>query len=96
MIDPLEKGAERVGGLVRLAELLGIKHQSFYSWQRVPAERVLAFEAVTGISRHELRPDIFGPAPGPAFPQDADRVSTAGADTDLTSAPALSIPEAAE
>lgn len=29
----------------------------------VPAHRVLDIEAYTGISRHELRPDIFGPAP---------------------------------
>ena len=94
MIDLVEKGAERVGGLVKLADLLGIRHQSFYSWQRVPAERVLAFEAATGISRHEQRPDLFGPMPTPSpyapVPQDADRVSTAGAAGDLAAAPAFS------
>jgi DNA-binding transcriptional regulator YdaS (Cro superfamily) len=31
--------------------------------KRVPIERVAAVEALTGVSRHELRPDIFGPAP---------------------------------
>ncbi len=30
--------------------------------RRVPAERVLDIEKVTGISRHDLRPDVFGPA----------------------------------
>ncbi|PZP64983.1 MAG: hypothetical protein DI604_25710, partial [Delftia acidovorans] len=29
-------------------------------WKKVPAERVLEVERVTGISRHELRPDVFG------------------------------------
>jgi DNA-binding transcriptional regulator YdaS (Cro superfamily) len=29
----------------------------------VPVERVLSVEKVTGISRHDLRPDIFGEHP---------------------------------
>jgi DNA-binding transcriptional regulator YdaS (Cro superfamily) len=29
--------------------------------ERVPAERVLAIEAATGVPRHELRPDIYPP-----------------------------------
>lgn len=29
--------------------------------RRVPAERVLEIESMTGVSRHELRPDVFGP-----------------------------------
>jgi DNA-binding transcriptional regulator YdaS (Cro superfamily) len=34
-------------------------------WQRdgVPVGRVLEVERITGISRHELRPDAFGAAP---------------------------------
>lgn len=31
--------------------------------RRIPAERVAAFSAVTGIPRHELRPDIFTQEP---------------------------------
>lgn len=31
-------------------------------WSRVPAERVLDVERVTGVPRHELRPDLY-PAP---------------------------------
>lgn len=63
MIEAVQKGAERAGGLMKLADAIGVRHQSFYSWHRVPAERVLAFEAATGMSRHELRPDIFGSRP---------------------------------
>lgn len=43
-----------------LARILGIKHTAMYSWKRVPAERVLDIERASGISRHELRPDIYG------------------------------------
>lgn len=64
MIAIVEQGADRVGGLHKLAEGLGIKHQAFYSWKKVPAERVLDFERLTGISRHIQRPDVFGPEPG--------------------------------
>lgn len=49
-------------GICSLAEALGIRYQSIQDWLsvgRVPAERVLAVERVTGISRHELRPDIY-------------------------------------
>lgn len=63
MIEIVAKAAEKAGGVVALARELGIKHTAMYSWNRVPAERVLEVERITGISRHELRPDIFGPAP---------------------------------
>jgi DNA-binding transcriptional regulator YdaS (Cro superfamily) len=46
----------------KLAKELGINKSSVTSWiQRrgVPPERVLEVEALTGISRHDLRPDIY-------------------------------------
>jgi len=63
MIEIVEKAAAEVGGVVALARMLGIKHTSLHSWSRVPAERVLAFEEITGVSRHEIRPDVFGEKP---------------------------------
>lgn len=60
MIDIVTKAAGKSGGVVALARELGIKHTALYSWTRVPAERVLDIERITGVSRHELRPDIFG------------------------------------
>ncbi|HEV2504427.1 MAG TPA: Cro/CI family transcriptional regulator [Mesorhizobium sp.] len=63
MIDLVEQGAEKVGGLGKLAEGLGIRHQAFYSWKQVPPARVLDFERLTGISRYRIRPDIYGPEP---------------------------------
>lgn len=41
----------------------GIGRQAITMWTVVPPEHVLAVEAATNISRHELRPDIFGPLP---------------------------------
>ena len=45
-----------------VAEKIGVRYQAVQAWLRrgrVPAERVLAVEAVTGVSRHELRPDLY-------------------------------------
>lgn len=64
----IEKAIEVAGGLSALASKLGIKPPSVYEWKargRVPAERVLDVESATGVTRYELRPDIFGPAPKP-------------------------------
>ena len=62
MIEIVEKAADKAGGVTKLAAELGIKHPSLHSWKKIPAERVLDIERVTGISRHELRPDLY-PAP---------------------------------
>jgi hypothetical protein len=42
-----------------------ISSQAVSQWERVPAARCLVIEAATkgGVSRHELRPDLYGPAP---------------------------------
>lgn len=47
-----------------LARRLHIAPQAVFSWRakgRVPAARVLAVEAATGVPRHEIRPDIYPP-----------------------------------
>jgi DNA-binding transcriptional regulator YdaS (Cro superfamily) len=49
-------------GQSKLAFDLGIKPQAVQQWcatGSIPAERALQIEAVTGISRHDLRPDIY-------------------------------------
>lgn len=43
----------------KLANELGISAQAISQWRRVPVERVLEVERITGVSRHELRPDIY-------------------------------------
>lgn len=60
MIDPVVKEAiVAAGGPTALARRLGIKMPSLYSWVRIPAERVLAVEIASGISRERLRPDLY-------------------------------------
>jgi DNA-binding transcriptional regulator YdaS (Cro superfamily) len=59
MLAVVQQAADRVGGMSALARMLGIKHTAFYRWWRVPASRVLPIEKATGISRHELRPDLY-------------------------------------
>lgn len=58
MIDIVQVAAKKSGGLVALANQLGIKHQALYSWRHVPVDHVVAMERITGISRHDLRPDL--------------------------------------
>jgi DNA-binding transcriptional regulator YdaS (Cro superfamily) len=47
------------GGPASLARALGCHHTSISGWRRVPAERVPAVAAITGIPRHEIRPDLY-------------------------------------
>lgn len=56
----LETAIRTVGGVSELARRLGIAQPSVSNWNRIPAERVAAVEAATGISRAILRPDLFG------------------------------------
>ncbi|AWH46047.1 hypothetical protein C1924_15190 [Stenotrophomonas sp. ESTM1D_MKCIP4_1] len=52
------------GGQVALARILGVSPQQLNQWVKasrpVPAKHALAIERVTGVSRHLLRPDVFG------------------------------------
>jgi DNA-binding transcriptional regulator YdaS (Cro superfamily) len=51
------------GRLTKLADVLGISVAAVCQWDRVPAERVLEVERATGVSRHDLRPDLYPPQP---------------------------------
>ena len=59
----VDEAVRRVGSPARLAKLLGITRQAIQQWKSVPPERVLALENISGVSRYELRPDIYGPPP---------------------------------
>ena len=58
----LSEAIRTVGGVSELARRIGIAQPSVSNWQRVPAERVLAVEAATGITRDVLRPDLYAGA----------------------------------
>jgi DNA-binding transcriptional regulator YdaS (Cro superfamily) len=54
-----QKAISAAGGGAKLASALKIKRQAVYQWQCIPADRVNAVEKITGIPRHELRPDLY-------------------------------------
>src|SRR5258708_24806059 len=57
----LEQAIKAAGGVASLARAIGIAQPSVSSWSRIPAEPVLAVEALTRVQRSELRPDLYGP-----------------------------------
>jgi TorA maturation chaperone TorD len=59
----LDEAIRAAGSITELARRIGISQPSVSNWSRVPAERVLAVEAATGISRTILRPDIYKERP---------------------------------
>lgn len=53
---------ESVGGATALAERLGVRQSVVSNWKsrgRIPAERVVEVERITGIPREALRPDLY-------------------------------------
>jgi len=64
----LERAIDAAGGVAQLARKIGIAQPSVSNWNRVPAQRVIAVEGATGVSREVLRPDLYSE---PAAPDDA-------------------------
>lgn len=65
-MNHIAAAVEKAGtGQAGLARLLGVSPQAVNQWvngnRPVPPRHVLAIEKATGVSRHELRPDVFGP-----------------------------------
>lgn len=56
----LSEAIRAAGGVGELARQLGISQPSVSNWTRVPAERVISVETLTGVNRMVLRPDLFG------------------------------------
>ena len=57
--EGLQQAIRAAGGVTELARRIGISQPSISNWSRIPAERVLAVEAATGITRAVLRPDLY-------------------------------------
>jgi DNA-binding transcriptional regulator YdaS (Cro superfamily) len=59
----LKAAIDRAGSQSALARVLSISQQAVSGWVKrgseLPPQYVLAVEAATGISRHDLRPDIY-------------------------------------
>lgn len=60
--DALRKFRDDTGTTLNaIAQKLGVHKSTVLRWEEgeIPAERVLPLEKLTGVPRHELRPDIY-------------------------------------
>jgi DNA-binding transcriptional regulator YdaS (Cro superfamily) len=58
--DPgLRLAVAATGSFNALARAIGIKAPSIMEWRRIPSHRILQIEALTGIDRERLRPDLY-------------------------------------
>ena len=75
----LARAIEAAGGVGALARGLGISQPSVSGWSRVPADRVIAVEALTNVPRSVLRSDLFGAENVQASPEidEIDRLRAA-------------------
>lgn len=53
-----QRAINAAGGVSALADALGISPAAVSEWPRIPVERVVDIERITGIHRAELRPDL--------------------------------------
>ena len=60
----LEQAVRAAGGVASLARAIGVTQPSVSAWSRIPAERVLAVEALTRVQRYILRPDLYSSPDG--------------------------------
>jgi TorA maturation chaperone TorD len=58
--EGLSEAIRAAGGVSELARQIGISQPSVSNWLRVPAERVVSVESLTGVNRAVLRPDLYG------------------------------------
>lgn len=88
--DGLDRAIGAAGGIAQLARKIGISQPSVSNWTRVPAQRVVAVETATGVSRNDLRPDLYSEQAGSAElvdPVDAARAREYALLATLLSAP---------
>jgi len=61
--EALKDAMSEYGTQQAMAEALGVTQPTIWRWlhqsKQLPAEYVLKVEAATGVSRHDLRPDIY-------------------------------------
>lgn len=58
----LLRAIKKAGSQAALAEKLGIRQTAVSNWlvrEHLPVEQAIEIERVTGVPRHELRPDLF-------------------------------------
>lgn len=61
---PLQRAVTLAGSQTELARRIGVQQAHVWNWLnrskgKVPGEHVIPIEKATGVSRHELRPDLY-------------------------------------
>lgn len=69
----LDKAINKAGSAMKLAEMLGISAMAISHWKRryeglIPSSHVLPIYQATGVTPHELRPDLY-PNPTDGLPR---------------------------
>lgn len=62
-LSATKKAIKYSGGVTAVAEALDVTPQRVSNWNRrgsIPPTYVLSVEKLSGVSRHKLRPDIYG------------------------------------
>lgn len=69
----LDNAIQSAGSASKLSAALGISKMSVSLWKRngIPADRVLAIYNATGVTPHELRPDLY-PNPTDGLPKEKE------------------------
>lgn len=67
-MNALAKAIELSGGVTKLGAAIGVGQNVVSNWKargKVPAEKCVPIERATNgaVTRHELRPDVFGESP---------------------------------
>nr|WP_088028408.1 YdaS family helix-turn-helix protein [Stenotrophomonas maltophilia] len=94
-MDALDRAVKAAGGVTSLASHLGVRQSAVSNWRsrgRVPAAMAIPIESVTGVSRHDLCPEIFGPFAGLAPVTKRDLLAKLGLSSDAHLAVVLALP----
>jgi len=59
----LKLAIKAAGNKHRLSKLLDITPQALQFWSRIPEDRIVQVEHVTGVDRSKLRPDLYAFTP---------------------------------
>jgi DNA-binding transcriptional regulator YdaS (Cro superfamily) len=80
--EALEAAVERAGSQAAFARLCGVTQAAVWKWlangKWLPPQHAIAIETATGVSRHDLRPDIY-PHDAPASFQSHNGVVSSAA-----------------
>lgn len=57
----VQRAVKAMGSAAALARELHVTRSAICQWPKIPAERVVEIEQITGVPRHLLRPDLHLP-----------------------------------